>query len=165
MKWDRESFWHTHQKGDGECPSSLFLARELYSFSTAYYSKSKECLKVVKLLPDPCPEFTFQDDRISQKVLKKEKPVLKQETLFYYLQFSAVAQSCPTLCDPMKCSMPGLPVHHQLPDFTQHSNSCPSNWWYHPAISSSVVPFSSCPQSLPASESSHEMAKVLEFQL
>ena len=109
MKWDRESFWHTHQKGDGECPPLLFLARELYSFSTAYYSKSKECLKVVKLLPDPCPEFTFQDDRISQKVLKKEKPVLKQETLlFYYLQFSAVAQSCLTLCDPMKCSMPGL---------------------------------------------------------
>ena len=34
-----------------------------------------------------------------------------------------------------------------------HSNSCPSSWWYHPAISSSVVPFSSCPQSLPASES------------
>ena len=34
-----------------------------------------------------------------------------------------------------------------------HSNSCPSNWWCHPAISSSVVPFSSCPQSLPASES------------
>ena len=32
-----------------------------------------------------------------------------------------------------------------------HSNSCPSNWWCHPAISSSVIPFSSCPQSLPAS--------------
>ena len=34
----------------------------------------------------------------------------------YYLslQFSSVAQSCPTLCDPMNCSMPGLPVHHQL---------------------------------------------------
>jgi len=34
-----------------------------------------------------------------------------------------------------------------------HSNSCPSSWWCHPAISSSVIPFSSCPQSLPASES------------
>ena len=34
-----------------------------------------------------------------------------------------------------------------------HSNSCPSSWWCHPAISSSVVPFSSCPQSLPASQS------------
>ena len=35
------------------------------------------------------------------------------------VQFSAVAQSCPTLCDPMNSSTPGLPVHHQLPEFTQ----------------------------------------------
>ena len=34
-------------------------------------------------------------------------------------QFSSVAQSCPTLCDPMNRSMPGLPVRHQLPEFTQ----------------------------------------------
>ena len=34
-------------------------------------------------------------------------------------QFSSVAQSCLTLCDPMNCSTPGLPVHHQLPEFTQ----------------------------------------------
>ena len=38
---------------------------------------------------------------------------------FYSVQFSSVAQSCLTLCDPMNCSMPGLPVHHQLPEFTQ----------------------------------------------
>ena len=68
----------------------------------------------------------------------------------YLYQFSSVTQSCPTLCDPMNHSMLGLPVHHQLPEFT---HSCPSSQWCHPAISSSVVPFSSCPQSLPASES------------
>ena len=34
-------------------------------------------------------------------------------------QFSSVTQSCPTLCDPMDCSTPGLPVHHQIPEFTQ----------------------------------------------
>ena len=34
-------------------------------------------------------------------------------------QFSTVAQSCPTLCDPMDCSTPGLPVHHQLPELAQ----------------------------------------------
>ena len=66
------------------------------------------------------------------------------------LQFSSVAQSCPTLCDPMNRSTPGLLVHHQLPEF---SNSCPSSRWCHPAISSSIVPFSSYPQSLPASGS------------
>ena len=52
-----------------------------------------------------------------------------------------------------------------------HSNSCPSSRWCHPAISSLVIPFSSCPQSFPASgffqwiNSLHEVAKVLEFQL
>ena len=35
------------------------------------------------------------------------------------VQFSSVAQLCPTLCDPMYCSMSGLPVYHQLPEFTQ----------------------------------------------
>ena len=42
---------------------------------------------------------------------------------FYYIkymfQFSSVAQSCPTLCNPMNRSTAGLPVHHQLPEFTQ----------------------------------------------
>ena len=37
----------------------------------------------------------------------------------WHTQFSLVTQSCPTLCDPMNCSKPGLPVHHQLPEFTQ----------------------------------------------
>ena len=37
----------------------------------------------------------------------------------YSVQFSSVTQSCPTLCDPMNHSTPGLPVHHQLPEFTQ----------------------------------------------
>ena len=40
-------------------------------------------------------------------------------TMEYSVQFSSVAQSCLTLCDPMNCSTPGLPVHHQLPEFTQ----------------------------------------------
>ena len=43
---------------------------------------------------------------------------LTQAYCSYLYQFSSVAQSCPTLCDPMDCSMPSLPVHHQLPEFT-----------------------------------------------
>ena len=39
--------------------------------------------------------------------------------VLHSVQFSSVTQSCLTLCDPMNCSMPGLPVHHQLPEFTQ----------------------------------------------
>ena len=66
------------------------------------------------------------------------------------VQFSSVAQSCPTL--RLHESQHNRPP---CPSLTPrvHSNSCPSSQWCHPAISSSVVPFSSCPQSLPASES------------
>ena len=71
--------------------------------------------------------------------------------LMSYIQFSSVTQSCPTLCDPMNRSTPGLPVHHQLPEFTQAHVHRVSD--ANPAISSSVVPFSSWPQSLPASGS------------
>ena len=67
----------------------------------------------------------------------------------WYYQLSP--QSCATLCDPVDCSTPGLPVHHQLPRV--YSNSCPLSRWCHPTISSSVVPFSSRLQSFPASGS------------
>ena len=67
-------------------------------------------------------------------------------------EFSSVTQSCLTLCDPMDCSMPGLPVHHQLPEFTQtHVHWV--RWWCHPTILSSVIPFFSHLQSFPASGS------------
>ena len=72
---------------------------------------------------------------------------------FYCIQFSSVssvAQSCHTFCNPMNCSMPGLPVP---PTTRLHPNPRPLCRWGHPTISSSVVPFSSCPQSFPASES------------
>ena len=86
-----------------------------------------------------------------------------------HIQFSSVAQSCPTLCNPMNRSTPGLPVHHQLPEFTQtHVHRVgdaiqPS----HPLSSSSPpAPNPSQHQSLfQWVNSSHEVAKVLEFQL
>ena len=70
----------------------------------------------------------------------------------------------------MDCSTPGFPVHHQTPRAC--SDSCPLSQWCHSTISSSVIPLSSCLQSFPASRSfpmsqffSHQVAKVLEFQL
>ena len=61
-----------------------------------------------------------------------------------------VAQSCPTLCDPMNRSTPGLPVHHQLLEFT-HTHVHQVSDAIQP--SHPVVPFSSCPQSFPVSGS------------
>ena len=67
-----------------------------------------------------------------------------------YRTFSSVAQACLSLGDSVDSSTPGLPVHHQLPVY---SNSCPLSWSGHPTISPSVIPFSSCLQSFLASGS------------
>ena len=73
---------------------------------------------------------------------------LDKSGVWVRVQFSSVIQLCLTLCDPMVCSTPGFPVHHQLPEPTQTHVQ-----WCYPTISSSVVPFSSCLQSFPASRS------------
>jgi len=65
---------------------------------------------------------------------------------------SSVAQSCLTLCDPMDCSTPGFLVYHQLPEPAQ-TPVHDSSQWCHLTVSSSVIPFSSCPRYFPASVS------------
>ena len=85
------------------------------------------------------------------------------------IQFSSVTQSCPTLCDPMNRSTPGFPVHHQLPELTQthihqvsdaiqpsHPLSSPSPPAHNPSQHQSLFQWVN---------SSHEVPKVLEFQL
>ena len=88
---------------------------------------------------------------------------------FHSVQFSSVAQSCPTLCNPMNCSMPGLSVPHQLPEFTQtHVHRVGDTIQPSHPLSSSLppAPNSSQHQSLfQWVNSSREVAKVLEFQL
>ena len=85
------------------------------------------------------------------------------------VQFSSVAQSCPTLCNPINRSTPGLPVHHQLPEFTQihvHWVSDPIQPAHTLSSPSPPAPKPSQHQSLfQWVNSSHEVAKVLEFQL
>ena len=75
--------------------------------------------------------------------------------LRWHNDISSVAQSYPTLCDPMDCNTPGFPVPHQLPELAQthvHQHEF-DGWWCHPTVLSSVIPFSSCLQSFPASGS------------
>ena len=85
------------------------------------------------------------------------------------VQFSSVAQSCPIICDPMNCSMPGCPIHCQLPESTQtHVH------WVGDVIQPSHPLLSPSPPALNLSQhqgllkwvnSSHQVAKVLEIQL
>ena len=85
------------------------------------------------------------------------------------VQFTSVTQSYPTLCDPMDCSMPDLPGHHQLPEFTQTRVHWVSEaiQWSHPLSSPSSLAFNlSQHQGLFQWVSSlHQVVKVLEFQL
>ena len=111
--------------------------------------------------------------RIIIELLSSALPPLQaptsRYTLFGSFQFSSVAQSCPTLCDPMDCSTPGLPVHHQLPEVTQSHVHRVSD-----TIQPSHPLSSPSPPALNLSQhqglfqlvnSSHHVAKVLEFQL
>ena len=94
---------------------------------------------------------------------------LHMAILVNYPQFSSVAQSCLTLCDPMESSTPGLPVHHQLPEPTQAQ----FHWvgdaiWPSLPLSSPSPPAFDLPQHQGLFQwvsSSHQVAKVLEFQL
>ena len=98
-----------------------------------------------------------------------EGPLEKGMSQFSSVQLSSVDQLCPTLCDPMNRSMPGLPVHHQLPEFIQshihqvgdaiqpaHPLSSPSPPAPNPSQHQGLFQWVN---------SSHKVVKVLEFQL
>ena len=101
---------------------------------------------------------------------KSNQSILKEINPEYSLEvFSSVTQSCLTPCDPMDCSTPGLPVHHQLPEFTQTQVH-----WVSDAIQPSHPLSIPSPPSINLSQhqtlfqwvsSSHQVVKVLEFQL
>ena len=109
--------------------------------------------------------WTFNSRAVSNKLTIFRKP----HSISLSVQFSSVTQLCPTLCDPVNLSTPGLPLHHQLPEFTQthvhwvsdaihtsHPLSSPSPPAHNPSQHQSLFQWVN---------SSHEVAKVLEFQL
>ena len=95
--------------------------------------------------------------------------VFPMNWLFTSVQFSSVTQSCLTLCDPLNHSLPGLPVHHRLPEFTQtHVHRVTDAIQPSHPLSSPSPPAPSLSQHQSLFQwinSSHEVAKVLEFQL
>ena len=116
--------------------------------------------------PAPLSHYSLLEETLLEKTWVSSK--IHEEFLMSSVQFSSVTQSCPTLCDPMNRSTPGLPVHHQFPEFTQtHVDRVgdaiqPSN----PLLSPSPpAPNPSQHQGLfQWVNSLHEVAKVLEFQ-
>ena len=133
---------------------SLFFPILLFSSISLYYSLMKAFLSLLVILWNSAFSWVY----ISLSPL-----------LFASLQIRSVSQSCPTLCDPMNRSMPGLPVHHQLLEFTETHVHLVSEAIQpsHPLSSPSPpAPNLSQHQSLfQWVNSSHEVAKVLEIQL
>ena len=129
--------------------------------------------KTTKYTPISIKSTDVKIPKKLEKGMKQHKKILHDKAIFthhiFSVQFSTVAQSCPTLCDPMNRSMPGLPVHHQLPESTQtHVHFVrdaiqPS----HPLSSPSPLAFNlSQHQGLFQGVSSfHQVAKLSEFQL
>ena len=117
-----------------------------------------------------CSKFSRQEKANTPFDLQSfEHDIFKSLSMFSSVQFSSVVQSCPTLCNPMNCRTPGLPVHHHLSEFTQTHVHWVSDVIHpsHPLSSPSPpAPNPSQHQSLfQWVNSSHEVAKVLEFRL
>ena len=114
-------------------------------------------------------QFQVNSKGMQPYIYPWEMYFLFTNTLTYLVQLGSVTQSCPTLCNPMNCSTPGLPVHHQLLESTQtHIH------WVGDAIQPSHPLSSPSPSALNLSQhqglfqwvnSSDQTAKVLEFQL
>ena len=110
-----------------------------------------------------------KNPRNKEELSQLDKRYLAKKPVVRILQFSSVTQLCLTLCDPIDRSMTGLPIYHQFPEFTQiHVH------WVSDAIQPSHPLSSPYPRTFNLSQhqglfkwvsSSHQVAKVLEFQL
>ena len=145
----------------------IYIHAYIFKIFVCVYTTTHTCAFVKKwnilfTIPQPIYSLANSKEQISVQFNR-------YNTNLFINQFSSVAQSCLTLCDPMGCSMPGFPAHHQLLEFTQthvHRVSDaiqPS----HPLLSPSPPAFSLFQhQSLSQwISSSHQVAKVLELQL
>ena len=164
MKWWRGPTFHISNKffSYATLTSILFFNVRLHVWLALFSdAKSKSC------------NTTFQLQRSSLTFslwfLSILYELYKHLYNAYSVQFSSVTQPCPTLCNTMDCSMPGLWIHHQLPEFTQ----TPVHWVgdsiqpSHPLTSPSPTAFSLSQHQghFKWVSSLQQVAKVLEFQL
>ena len=180
LPWDKEGSFE-----DRELDGFRYLKAQVACFSFTILDK----VKVTQSCPTICElmdytvhgifqarilewvAFLFSSGSSQPRNGTQVFPALQVDSLPTELsvQFSSIAQLCLTPCDPLNCSTPGLPVHHQLPEFTQTHVHRVSD-----AIQPSLPLSSPSPPAPNASQhqslfqwvnSSHEVAKVLEFQL
>ena len=151
----------------------------LNSMICCFCSVSKSCLTLWNPMDCSTPGFPvlhYLPESVQIHIHRVDDAILPPHPLppsspfsFKYYQFSSVTQSCPTLCDPIDCSMPGFPVLHYLPESTKtHVH------WVVDAIQPSHPLLSPSPPTFNFSQHqglfqwagfSHQVVKVLELQL
>ena len=179
-EWLEYSVWRTYTSNgiaDLHClPSVIYLdiisplSSSLHVFLCLYTHSNIAWCPIHFVYSNKVPFFMFSHQHIRlQYFYTLCILIIFQDKMNSLVQFSSVSQSCLTLCDPMNHSMPGLPVHHQLPEFTQtHVHR----------VSDAIQPSHPLPSPSPPApnpsqhqslfqwvNSSHEVDKVPEFQL
>ena len=157
------SLWPYELYVDDQAPLSMGFSRQEYQSGLPFPAPENLPdigIETVSLLAPALTGGFFTISATGEALARKENK---------FQSVSSVAQLYQTLCNPMDCSMPGLPVHHQLPEFTQiHVH------WVGDAIQSSHPLSSPSPPTFNLFQhqglfkwvsSSHQVAKVLEFQL
>ena len=181
-KWQNHSLWHENEENfpGRESEDCLPYVRrilmsqfmEILSLETNGKKKSKTGTKKweMELKYKSLNAYHIVPSKFTRQVLSLHSMKLRPRRVkeLDQVQLSSVAQSCLTLCDSMNHSTPGLPVHHQLPESTQtHIH------WVGDAIQPSHPLSSPSPPALNLAQhqgifkwvsSSHQVAKVLEFQ-
>ena len=98
----------------GETSSASFSSLQVTK-DTKTQLLEKICHSISRDDPDDSARDGFKPNKTDYKI----QMYFPENGILKIIQFSSVAQSCPILCDPMNRRTPGLPVHHQLPEFTQ----------------------------------------------
>ena len=157
--------------------NGILLSRKKYEIMPRAATWMNLEIIIVKISQTEKDKYLWYHLYVEYKIWYKRTYLQKRNRLIYIENkhdyqrgkgvFSSVAQSCPTLCNPMNSSMPGLPVHHQLPESTQtHVH------WLGDTIQPSHPLSSPSPPALNLSQyqglfkwvsSSHQVAKILEF--
>ena len=117
MKLDH--FLTPHTKINSKWIKDLNVRSETIKLLEENIGKTLSDINHSRILYDPPPRILEIKTKINKWDLIKIKSFCTTKETISSVQFSSVAQSCPTLCDPMNRSTPGLPVHHHLPEFTQ----------------------------------------------
>ena len=132
----------------GNICKSYLISKQQKKNSNLIKNEQKTWINIFPKKTNRWPKGTWKDLQLIISSVQFSRSVVSDSLRPHELQHTSPPCPSPT---------PGV-----------YPNSCPSNGWWHPAISSSVVPFYSWPQSLPLFQwvnSSHQVAKVLEFQL